>query len=531
MKDKLATLNAGLLLSSLVISGASFATVDRQGQESKNLYLASGEVTANSAVIWGRCNNEADSYLKVYVSEYNPLKPNQKKLIRSRKGIGPLVAQTTQKTDYTASIQVYGLQPNTPYRYWAVCQNLARRHFPLTSTKLTSGVFQTAPRADQEMDIRFLWGADLAGQGYGINNDLEITNVAGDIVSGGYVIFDAMKKTHPDFMIFQGDNIYADGPIPATVELPAEMGGDVWTNHLTKDFVAITLEQFRENWKYNLQDHHYREFLKSTSSYFQWDDHEVSNNWYPGEILTRAPYNGIAANVLAERAKQALFEYTPTSGRRIFKKFQHGKHAEIFLLDERSFRGANTDNKNTSGSNILGAEQLDWFKRSLKNSTATWKIISTDDPLGIVVNDGDGFDGFANDLKEVAGREVQLAEILKFIKDEDIKNVVWLTSDVHFSAAIAYDPARATFKDFKPFYEFVIGPLHAGGFGPGVLDPSFGAEYEYVRGPLNQGLPEYTPPPFEQAFGMVEVSKDGVLTIKLSDITGEVLFEKQLEAE
>ncbi|MGH8223127.1 MAG: alkaline phosphatase D family protein [Woeseiaceae bacterium] len=47
---------------------------------------------------------------------------------------------------------------------------------------------------------------------------------------------------------------------------------------------------------------------------------------------------------------------------------------------------------------------------------------------------------------EVLGREVQLGELLKFIKDEDIKNVVFITADVHFAAAISYDPAQAKFR-------------------------------------------------------------------------------------
>jgi alkaline phosphatase D len=37
------------------------------------------------------------------------------------------------------------------------------------------------------------------------------------------------------------------------------------------------------------------------------------------------------------------------------------------------------------------------------------------------------------------------------------------------------------FKDFLPFYEFVIGPIHSGAFGPGSLDGSFGPEYEYGK--------------------------------------------------
>ena len=148
-----------------------------------------------------------------------------------------------------------------------------------------------------------------------------------------------------------------------------------------------------------------------------------------------------------------------------------------------------------------------------------------------MVKDGDGFDSFSNGQDEISGREIQLAEILKFIKDESIKNVVFLTSDVHFTAAISFDPMRSKFQDFNPFYEFVVGPLHAGAFGPGELDPSFGEEYEYLRAPETEGLPANSPPPHLQSFGMVEVDESGMLTIKLIDITGEVLFDKQLKAK
>jgi alkaline phosphatase D len=52
--------------------------------------------------------------------------------------------------------------------------------------------------------------------------------------------------------------------------------------------------------------------------------------------------------------------------------------------------------------------------------------------------------------------------------------VVWITADVHYCAAHYYDRAKAQFTDFDPFWEFVTGPLNAGGFGPGVLDNTSG---------------------------------------------------------
>jgi hypothetical protein len=37
-----------------------------------------------------------------------------------------------------------------------------------------------------------------------------------------------------------------------------------------------------------------------------------------------------------------------------------------------------------------------------------------------------------------------------------------LTADMHYTAAHHFDPNRAVFGEFEPFWEFVSGPLHAG---------------------------------------------------------------------
>jgi alkaline phosphatase D len=59
---------------------------------------------------------------------------------------------------------------------------------------------------------------------------------------------------------------------------------------------------------------------------------------------------------------------------------------------------------------------------------------------------------------------------------EKIRNTVWLTADVHYTAAHWYDPSAAKFQQFDPFWEFVSGPIHAGTFGPGELDQTFGPQ-------------------------------------------------------
>ena len=56
--------------------------------------------------------------------------------------------------------------------------------------------------------------------------------------------------------------------------------------HEEKSKVAETLTEFRGNYKYNLLDENVKQFNAEVPILAQWDDHEVTNNWYPGEILS-----------------------------------------------------------------------------------------------------------------------------------------------------------------------------------------------------------------------------------------------------
>jgi alkaline phosphatase D len=74
---------------------------------------------------------------------------------------------------------------------------------------------------------------------------------------------------NPDFALFQGDMIYADNAIPPIKEIPeAFNGGGNWTNNPSKDFVAVTLDEFRHNWKYNFGDEKMQVFLEQTPGEF-----------------------------------------------------------------------------------------------------------------------------------------------------------------------------------------------------------------------------------------------------------------------
>ena len=143
----------------------------------------------------------------------------------------------------------------------------------------------------------FVWTGDTCGQGWGINPDL-----------GELVGYRAMHDTAPDFFIHAGDTVYADGPIAAEV---VEPDGQVWRNLVTEEVskVAETLGEFRGRHRYNLMDANVRSMYAEVPVVAQWDDHETTNNWYPGEVLDDERYTREQrVDVLARRARQAWQE-------------------------------------------------------------------------------------------------------------------------------------------------------------------------------------------------------------------------------
>jgi alkaline phosphatase D len=107
--------------------------------------------------------------------------------------------------------------------------------------------------------------------------------------------------------------------------------------------------------------------------------------------------------------------------------------------------------------------------------------------------------------------------------------VVWVTGDVHYAAAHHYDPQRARFKDFDPFWEFVAGPINAGTFGPAALDGTFGPEQRFSGVP--PGSPANRPPSDGlQFFGLVRISATSkVMTVELRNLAGDVIYTVDLD--
>lgn len=413
------------------------------------------------------------------------------------------------ETGYAAKAFLRDLPRGRPVHYRVRFEDLSDLK---TSSARVPGRLRTGAR--RPGSVRIGWGGDVAGQGYGI-----------DLERGGYRTFETLAKMELDVFVHSGDHVYADGPLEETKILD---DGSQWRNLVTpaKAKVAETLDEFRGQYAYNLLDPHFRNFFAQTSMIPQWDDHETINNWYPGEQILDDRYRVRDASLLAARSRLAfeqMMPIPPSSQPGLHRSVRLGPEAEVFVLDARSFRGPNRPGRG-GPEDFFGSEQLRWLKAALQNSTSTWKILATDIPMGLVVPDGnENQEGLANGLAAVGGREHELLGLLRFAKTRKIRNLVFITADVHYAAAHHYHPDRARVDGFDPFWEWVAGPLHAGTFGPNELDPSFGPEVRFrSRAP---GAPvNLSPAAGAQYFGVLDVTRDD-LTARLHDQAGRLLFE------
>jgi alkaline phosphatase D len=472
---------------------------------------SSGDVTRGRAVIWSRTDRPSRMLVEWSTTE---------SFQNVRRVRGP---QATDAAGYTARVDVTGIPPGQRIFYRVQFEDLAdSRSLSIPA----GGTFLSAPR--DARDVTFAWSADTVGQGWGINT-----------AWGGLRMYETMRLARPDFFIHTGDTIYADSPVPPEIRLP---DGTLWRNVVTdeKSKVAETLDEFRGNYTYNLLDANVRRFNREIPQLWLWDDHEVKNNWYPGMSLDADDrYKQKDSRVLAANARQAFLEYSPIrlspgGVPPIYRSCSYGPLLEVFAIDLRTYRGPNTPNRQSApGADTVhaGAEQLAWLKRALRSSRAAWKVIASDLPIGLVVRDGaTAFEAIANgDAGPPLGRELEIADLLRFMRQERIRNVIWVTGDVHYAAAHHYDPQRAHFKEFDPFWEFVAGPLHAGTFGPSDLDDTFGPEARFSS--VERGSPGNRPPSDGfQFFGLTKIAAaTKVMTVELRNLAGETIYTVDLD--
>ncbi len=210
-----------------------------------------------------------------------------------------------------------------------------------------------------------------------------------------YEIFTSIHEKRPDVMLWLGDNVYT-------------REGD-----------------FSETGFYHRYTHtrslpEMQPLLASTHQYAIWDDHDFGPNDLDG------------SSVLKELALRTfkLFWGNQTYGINghpsVISNFKFND-IEFFGLDNRYYRSANT--RKTGKRQMFGEEQLQWLISRLAESQAPFKIIMAG---GQVLNTAPVYENYIHLFPEERKR------LLELIEKENIKGVVFLSGDRHFTELSAY---------------------------------------------------------------------------------------------
>ena len=263
--------------------------------------------------------------------------------------------------------------------------------------------------------------------------------------------FPAIKnavRADPDLVVKLGDTIYADIPPPA----------------------ATTLDEFRLAHDEVYSSHHGFDFLAElqarTPILSMIDDHEVTNNFaggappdsdprfagQPGDFINETPLfqNGLQAfkeyNAIEDRTYSGTGEDRFDGAPDLYRYNTYGSDAAIIMADARSFRDAELSDpanplspadvgKFLSASfdasrTMLGDVQLARLEQDLldaRDNGITWKFVMLGEPIqnfGPIGGAGDRYEGYA------AERDA----LLKFIDDNHIENVVFVSADLHWTS-------------------------------------------------------------------------------------------------
>jgi alkaline phosphatase D len=459
---------------------------------------AVGEVTDRSAVLWARSSAPAE--LVVAYAPEGGASSSARALSEGR-------------SDFSTKVRLENLTPSTLYHY--------RVHFEAggESSEAVEGSFRTAPSAETSAAVRFVVGGDLGGHGF-CREEKE-----------GYAVFDRMRELRPDFFIANGDMIYADSACPeARPDGGRNVPGDFpriddpgvdWSDP------ARVREIYLAHWRYNRGDPSFQRFLLEVPMYSQWDDHEVINDFGASWPRSPAALDRRGYPLLVRAGREALFDFHPLwpfpeEPERLYRSFRWGADLEIFLLDARSYRSANDgEDLPGGGKTLLGRAQLDWLKTSLAGSTATWKIVSSDVPLSIATGtraEVYGRDAFADGDPKTpprTGAETELRELLSHLDRRNVRNVVFVVTDVHFAASLRYQIDLDSDGDELLFHELVTGPMSAGLVEPRAPDATFAPRVLYAEG----GFFNFGFASVERSRLAYEVRDEGGLVRKGSELT------------
>lgn len=383
-----------ILMKKLLIVAAMFPAV---AQADLPNGVASGDISQNSAWLWARSDTVGDVNFEVATDA----------------GFSSIVSGFTQHVvDPMQPVKglVSALTAGQQYYYRAT--DAAGASF--------GGSFRTANATGSHNGLRFGVSGDWRGE---LAPFPSISNVA---------------SRNLDFFVNHGDTIYAERYSgPDAGQVVSDLAG-----YRARHNEILSTANGLNTWK---------DARASTPIFAGIDDHEIVNDFAGGTPVGGGYYNDTQRY---QDGLQAFREYNPIANNNyagtgharfdgkpdLYRYRNFGSDAAIIMTDARSFRdpgltpwdgtpadaGRFLTESATADRTLLGRTQVDRLKADLlsaQQNGTTWKFVHLAEPtqnLGLAAA-SDRFEGYARER----------TELLSFVKEQNIQNVVFVTADIH----------------------------------------------------------------------------------------------------
>jgi alkaline phosphatase D len=316
--------------------------------------------------------------------------------------------------DFTRQFTLSELSPGTGYAI-----RVESRDKSGNEGSLLTGSLRTAPAPSDTARVLF---TVTTGQRYPHQ----------DAPEGGFRMYNAMLEMTPSFFVHTGDILYYD-------DLAKTEALAYW--HWQRMYSLPT----------NVQFHRW------VPSYFIKDDHDTwLNDCWPSMVTS---YMG---DFTFAQGLEIFREQVPM-GEKTYRTIRWGEDLQIWLVEGRDFRSANTD-PDGPDKTIWGEEQKAWFKRTVLESDATFRVLIS--PMPIVGPDRSGKkDNHSNAVFAHEGNELRA-----FMAEQP--NLYVICGDRHWQY-VSVD-AETSLREYS------CGPAsdeHAGGWNQDNVLP----EHEYLN--------------------------------------------------
>ena len=200
-----------------------------------------------------------------------------------------------------------------------------------------------------------------------------------------------------------------------------------------------------------------------------WDDHESANDAWSGGAENHAEGAEGAWADRARASQQAYAEWMPVRyepGSNLYRRFRFGSLAELSMLDLRSYRSKQVDTVagpgiDDPGRTITGDAQMRWLTTGIAEARARWKLVGNPVMIAPVrfpstlsaeerqalseLTGTPAVSGVPYNVDQWDGYTADRAELFSFLRDNEIRNTVFLTGDIHSAWAAELPVAPSTY--------------------------------------------------------------------------------------